>query len=56
MQFADENVNHEEVLPILEFALFQFRDGHPTLIAKEDDLVRFLADAQTRSLTTPTDR
>lgn len=39
---------------ILEFALLQFRDGRPTLVAKERDLVTCVARAQTRSLTTAT--
>lgn len=40
--------------PLLEFALFRFRDGRPTLLAKERDLVRFVARAHVRSLTPAT--
>ena len=37
---------------ILEFALFRFEDGRPTLIAKERDLVTYVARAEAPSLTT----
>lgn len=40
--------------PILEFALFRFQDDRPILVAKERDLVRYIARAQTRTLTTAT--
>ena len=34
--------------PILELALFRFQDGRPTLVAKERDLVIYLARARKR--------
>ena len=34
--------------PILELALFHFLDGRPTLVAKERDLVVYLARARQR--------
>jgi hypothetical protein len=39
---------------ILEFALFRFEDGRPTLVAKERDLVTYVARARARSLTIAT--
>ena len=32
--------------PLMEFALFQFQDDHPTLVAKERDLVLYLTRAR----------
>ena len=32
--------------PILELALFLFEDGHPTLVAKERDLVLYVTRAR----------
>jgi hypothetical protein len=34
--------------PLLEYALFRFQDGRPTLVAKERDLVVHVASAQRR--------
>jgi hypothetical protein len=33
---------------LLEYALFRFQDGHPTLVAKERDLIVHVALAQRR--------
>lgn len=34
--------------PLLELALFRFQDGRPTLVAKERDLVAYVARARKR--------
>jgi hypothetical protein len=34
--------------PLLEYALFRFQDGRPTLVAKERELVVHVASAQRR--------
>jgi hypothetical protein len=34
--------------PLLSFALFRFQHGRPTLVAKERDLVRYIARAISR--------
>jgi hypothetical protein len=33
--------------PLPEFALFRFQDDHPTLVAKERDLVHYVARGRT---------
>jgi hypothetical protein len=38
---------------LLEYALFRYQDDHPSLIAKEDALVSYIARAQTRLVARP---
>jgi hypothetical protein len=40
--------------PLLRLALFRFTDDRPNLIAKERDLVAYVARARAQSLTTAT--